>query len=337
MADPDQMQSLLSRAVEEQAAEQRAVSTLLGQIASRLETLAGDVSSLGTLENAVGAVDVDLRTSTTLLADRINALSASLAEQVAAGTHEVLGRDVAGLRGELARIAARPAAPALDEVSTAVHSGLAQERPAVRRVVDEALEAERPAVRRVVDEALEAERPQTQDLVVAALEAERTAVRRVVDEALDTERPQTQDLVLAALEAERPAVRHVVDEALAAERTHALTAEQVAAVVRRELEAERAHNAQTALAVVEASEQRILAYVDTAVLALAEALLLPRRPGGGPGLATSPEQPVRRVPSAPAAAAQDGAETTAPDSRPPGRAAAPADGEVRRGRWRPTT
>jgi hypothetical protein len=85
----DRMQALLSRAVEEQVSEQRAVSTLLSEIRGQLAALSdgfrGTASDAG-LERVGGAVDTvvaDLRTSTSLLGQRIDAL-AKRVEAVAA-------------------------------------------------------------------------------------------------------------------------------------------------------------------------------------------------------------------------------------------------------------
>ncbi len=255
------MQSLLSRAVEEQAAEQRAVSTLLGQIVTRLETLARDVTSLGSLGDAVGAVDVDLRTSTTLLADRINALSSSIVEQASTGA-SVLGRDVAGLRSDLARIAARPPAPALDDLSQLVRTQAAAEREQVAELLQDGLASERPVSRSMTTEVV------------------RDVVTDVVTEVVT-------DVVTDV-------VTEVVGDALAVE---------------------RAHSTQTLQAVIDASEERVLAYVDQAVMALAEALLLPRGTDGRPGLASATDEP---------------SDEPSPAQPEPSTSADPS----RRGRWR---
>lgn len=85
----DRMQALLSRAVEEQVSEQRAVSTLLteirGQLAALSEAFRGTATdtALEQLGGVVGTVVTDLRTSTSLLGQRIDGL-AKRVEAVAA-------------------------------------------------------------------------------------------------------------------------------------------------------------------------------------------------------------------------------------------------------------
>ena len=82
------MQALLSRAVEEQVTEQRAVSTILAQLQQQVHGLAEVLrhtaadTSIERLGGLVSNVVADLRTSTSLLGQRIEALSKRV-EQVA--------------------------------------------------------------------------------------------------------------------------------------------------------------------------------------------------------------------------------------------------------------
>lgn len=183
----EQMQSLLSKAVEDQAAEQRNVSATLAQIRDRVSALSEEVAALSGLGDAVGTVDADLRRSTTLLADRLNALAA----EVTGGA----GRDVAGLREDLARITGRPAAPSADEIASRVAADLAagvvspvvEQVPAV--VVD-------PVVAGVVDAV---------DRIVAASEAR---VLAYVDSAVLA----LAQALLVGIPADAPGVEAPADE-----------------------------------------------------------------------------------------------------------------------------
>ncbi|MCU1586747.1 MAG: hypothetical protein JWN31_240, partial [Frankiales bacterium] len=84
----DRVQALLSRAVEEQVSEQRAVSTILAQLQQQVHGLAEVLrhtaadTSIERLGGLVSNVVADLRTSTSLLGQRIEALSQRV-EQVA--------------------------------------------------------------------------------------------------------------------------------------------------------------------------------------------------------------------------------------------------------------
>ncbi len=77
----DRMQALLSRAVEEQVSEQRAVSSVLGDLRTQVTALADGIrlaASDATVERLGGVVSTvvaDVRTSTSLLGQRIEALS----------------------------------------------------------------------------------------------------------------------------------------------------------------------------------------------------------------------------------------------------------------------
>ena len=85
----DRMQALLSRAVEEQVSEQRAVSTLLAELRAQvgslsdLVRLAASDASVERLGGVVSTVVADLRTATSLLGQRIDAV-AKRVEAVAA-------------------------------------------------------------------------------------------------------------------------------------------------------------------------------------------------------------------------------------------------------------
>lgn len=68
----DSISHLLSQAAEEQAAESRVLSTSLAQIRERVTQLSEQVAGLAQLQEAVRAVETEVRQSTTLLADRIN-------------------------------------------------------------------------------------------------------------------------------------------------------------------------------------------------------------------------------------------------------------------------
>src|SRR5690349_10446925 len=75
------MQELLSRAVEEQVSEQRAASTVLTEIKEQLAALESSVrgaaanATVERLDGAVSTVVADQRTATTLLSQRLEALT----------------------------------------------------------------------------------------------------------------------------------------------------------------------------------------------------------------------------------------------------------------------
>jgi len=77
----DRMQALLSRAVDEQVHEQRAVSTVLDELRGHVAGLVSSVSAVPSasdvarLEGVVSAVVSDLRTATTLLGQRLDVLA----------------------------------------------------------------------------------------------------------------------------------------------------------------------------------------------------------------------------------------------------------------------
>ncbi|MGB8649060.1 MAG: hypothetical protein WCD35_00215, partial [Mycobacteriales bacterium] len=105
----DRMQALLSRAVEEQVSEQRAVSTVLADLRTQVAGLADSVRSAASdaaverLEGTVSTVVSDLRTSTALLGQRIEALAQrvdAVASQTAAPTEQAAVR-LAALSAEL--------------------------------------------------------------------------------------------------------------------------------------------------------------------------------------------------------------------------------------------
>src|SRR3954451_1747393 len=87
----DRMQALLSAAAEEQVREQRAVATVLAELRAQVASLAEGVraaASDATVERLGGVVSTvvaDLRTSTSLLGQRIEALSKRI-DAVAADT-----------------------------------------------------------------------------------------------------------------------------------------------------------------------------------------------------------------------------------------------------------
>ena len=106
----DRMQALLSRAVEEQVSEQRAVSTVLGELRSQVASLgeavrlAASDASVERLGGVVSTVVADLRTSTSLLGQRIEALSKrveAVAVDTAAPTEQAVVR-LAALSGDIA-------------------------------------------------------------------------------------------------------------------------------------------------------------------------------------------------------------------------------------------
>ncbi|MFN2539344.1 MAG: hypothetical protein ABR549_14515, partial [Mycobacteriales bacterium] len=111
----DRMQALLSAAAEEQVREQRAVSTILAELRGQVAGLGEGVraaASEATVERLGGVVSTvvaDLRTSTSLLGQRIEALSKrvdAVAAETAAPTEQAavrlaaLGADIAA-QGEL--------------------------------------------------------------------------------------------------------------------------------------------------------------------------------------------------------------------------------------------
>jgi ABC-type transporter Mla subunit MlaD len=104
------MQALLSRAVEEQVSEQRAVSTVLAELRSQVAALSEGVrlaasdASVERLGGVVSTVVADLRTSTSLLGQRIEALAKrvdAVAADTAAPTEQAAVR-LAGLAGDIA-------------------------------------------------------------------------------------------------------------------------------------------------------------------------------------------------------------------------------------------
>jgi hypothetical protein len=76
------MQALLSRAVEEQVSEQRAVSHVLAEIKDQLQSLEASVrgaaanETVERLDAAVSTVVADQRTAATLLSQRLETLGA---------------------------------------------------------------------------------------------------------------------------------------------------------------------------------------------------------------------------------------------------------------------
>jgi len=100
----ERMQALLSRAVEEQVSEQRAASTVLTEIKEQLAALESSVrgaaanETVERLDSAVSTVVADQRTATTLLSQRLEALTRRLEELSA------LGEDVAGQAAALDRV-----------------------------------------------------------------------------------------------------------------------------------------------------------------------------------------------------------------------------------------
>jgi hypothetical protein len=106
----DRMQALLSRAVEEQVSEQRAVSTLLAELRAQVAALSDGVrlaasdASVERLGGVVSTVVADQRTSTSLLGQRIEALSKrveAVAAETAGPTEQAAVR-LAALSGEIA-------------------------------------------------------------------------------------------------------------------------------------------------------------------------------------------------------------------------------------------
>lgn len=116
---PSRLQVLLSRAVEEQVSEQRALNSVLADLRTQVSALpqaAGGLASTAAvehLESTVGALVSDVRTAATLLGQRIDDLSGRIDQLVVAGfgappapgdLPEVaaLRADIAGLRDALA-------------------------------------------------------------------------------------------------------------------------------------------------------------------------------------------------------------------------------------------
>ncbi|MDP9183245.1 MAG: hypothetical protein M3P04_10775, partial [Actinomycetota bacterium] len=106
----ERMQALLSRAVEEQVSEQRAASSVLHELKEQLASLEAGVrgaaanATVERLDTAVATVVADQRTATTLLSQRLEALTGRV-EALSA-----LGEDVSAQ------------AAALDRVHTALES-----------------------------------------------------------------------------------------------------------------------------------------------------------------------------------------------------------------------
>ncbi|MCW2499937.1 MAG: hypothetical protein JWN87_1613, partial [Frankiales bacterium] len=106
----DRMQALLSRAVEEQVSEQRAVSSLLTELRVQVTGLTESVrlaasdAAVERLGGTVSTVVADLRTSTSLLGQRIEALSKRIESAVAdtAAPTEQAAVRLAALSGEIA-------------------------------------------------------------------------------------------------------------------------------------------------------------------------------------------------------------------------------------------
>ncbi|MCW2544855.1 MAG: hypothetical protein JWM40_2407 [Frankiales bacterium] len=128
----DRMQALLSRAVEEQVSEQRAVSTILAELRQQVHGLAEALrhtaadASVERLGGLVSNVVADLRTSTSLLGQRIEALSkridavaadAAAPSQAAATSMGAMSTDIHAqaeaigqMRAAMAQLGAFPAA-----------------------------------------------------------------------------------------------------------------------------------------------------------------------------------------------------------------------------------
>ena len=106
----DRMQALLSAAAEEQVREQRAVSTVLAELRAQVASLTDGVRAAASdatverLSGVVSTVVADLRTSTSLLGQRIEALSKridAVATDTAAPTEQAAVR-LAGLSADVA-------------------------------------------------------------------------------------------------------------------------------------------------------------------------------------------------------------------------------------------
>ncbi|MCW2587315.1 MAG: hypothetical protein JWN55_2831, partial [Frankiales bacterium] len=119
----DRMQALLSRAVEEQVSEQRAVSSLLTELRVQVTGLTESVrlaasdAAVERLGGTVSTVVADLRTSTSLLGQRIEALSKRIESAVAdtAAPTEQAAVRLAALSGEIAA-----QADAVEQMQTAL-------------------------------------------------------------------------------------------------------------------------------------------------------------------------------------------------------------------------
>ena len=238
----ERMQSLLSRAVEDQMAEQRQLQTLVNDIRTSLAQLQEEVrqgAGAHTLEQVRGEVTglgAELRSSTTLLGERLEAVVRAVTASAQAA--QAVGAQMQGMQEQLGAhqqaIAALPAA---------VQHAAAEAGPGDTAVRDE----------------------------MAALRAEMAQLRAATGELVRTEVAGLRTGLQAEVAALRAAGTSNADEAV----------------------------------------RRVSAHVDTAVFALAEALLRPR--GAAPALppVAAPTRAVAPPVVAPAAAPAVGVTTAA--------------------------
>lgn len=324
----DRMQALLSRAVDEQASEQRAVSTILAELRGQVGELAANLSGIPSaadvarLGGAVSAVVSDLRTATTLLGQRLDLLAervdqagknaagptadttarlSDLASQLAAHGDVVerlatsvtamsafpnalsaVQTDVAGLDDWLAPLAGlRADVDDLGARTSTTWESLAPVLSALQSKVDALSGGPDPEVlsNRVVDaltarldriETATAAVPRT---VALGLDGVREDVAGLAERVTDSTAPTAEEVATIVsdqvadrlVETLAPRIAGVVLSRVGA----ALVSELAAALspqVRRDT-SDIVHAATTD------SERRVVAHVDDAVLALAEALL----------------------------------------------------------------
>ncbi|MHB8452448.1 MAG: hypothetical protein ACYDAQ_18645, partial [Mycobacteriales bacterium] len=295
----DRLSQLLSRAVEDQVSEQRALYTALDEVRAALASLEGlstsEVRSTidFALSGAVGRIDADLRASTAALAARLDALSQRLESALEDAARPAVGPaaiqdmvdGMAGMRTDLRSLPEQLG----HGVAAALASGLGdirQQMNALAESVAQAghLEALVGAVRQDVED-LRTE--VSQFAAVSPVAEELRSMRRDLDQlrgALAERAAGSEQIEAVVREGVRDAVRDFVRDTLR---------EAV-----REVVTLTTHD----------SELRMAAHVDEAVLALAEALLR-RRPAA---LTAAPAAVVSPAPRAAVSAEPRAAVSTEP-------------------------
>ncbi len=149
----ERMQTLLSRAVEEQVAEQQAVSAVLTELRGQLEALSEAVrrgashDAVEQVARSVSGVVVDIRTATSLLGQRLDLLTARL---------DALGP----------RITSPDAGPQLDPRQAAAGSF-----PAPQQLRDAVAEALAPRLDALAEQVADALAPRLQSAITEGIEA----------------------------------------------------------------------------------------------------------------------------------------------------------------------
>ncbi len=286
----ERMQALLSRAAEEQLTEQRQVSTVLNDlrqlVAGLGEQLRGTASStrLDSLGSEVAALVTELRTSTTGLGERLDAVGRRLDDHAAATTG-LAAENGAGALALEKRVAALGSQVTAGEATLVRLTGSLSPLSAV------------PGILATVQSDVSAMQSRLEAVgdglnAVAEVAEVRTDLRAVRDDveqlagSLAKHAPPTSEDVASAVS--QQISDHLVDELaprlaeLVATRVSSLLVEQVATAVTTAVQSGLDERVRAATG---ESELRINAHVDEAILALAEALLRRRRSSRGSVLA----------------------------------------------------